>query len=146
MSKCLQCEKEYKAKRPTRKFCSANCRIKYYRAHKKDTPIEKEKTIVGKVELEVLYNKILELVSKAETPSEKNIEFDISTPIGEVHSLFHNLNEPDKQKQKIRRSFGNFFSMKRDCESEDAWNELRIEIEEADYLTEKERNSLLSKN
>lgn len=67
MNKCLQCQKEYKSKRPSSKFCSDNCRVKYHRNTKSEN--KTKKSGVSKIELEVLYNKILDLVDKFENPN-----------------------------------------------------------------------------
>lgn len=56
MNECLNCKKEYEAKRPHSKFCSVKCRVMYNRKNPKEG--------VSKVQMQVLYNSILEVVNR----------------------------------------------------------------------------------
>jgi hypothetical protein len=62
MKTCLNCQKEYQHKREASKFCSDRCRVAYNRKHPKQT--------VSPVQMQVLYNSMLELVGKIGAPSE----------------------------------------------------------------------------
>lgn len=129
MNKCLQCEREYKAKRPTSKFCSDNCRVKYHRDHK-----EEKKDGIGKVELEVLYNKILDLVGKIEkSPSVDSVDKEAG--------FF--MPEP-KTKRVIIRTFEQWVILKRECETEEDWLVLAEEIRNASNLSIKQKQLLLN--
>lgn len=56
MKVCLQCDKDISARRETAKFCSDNCKVKWNRKNGKAN--------VSKVQMQVLYNQILEVVGK----------------------------------------------------------------------------------
>lgn len=55
--KCLNCEKEFTAKRETAKYCSTNCRVKWHKKHG-------SKKGVSEIQVQVLYNSMLEMFSK----------------------------------------------------------------------------------
>lgn len=144
MSKCLQCQKEYKSKRPSSKFCSDNCRVKYHRNHKGESKTQKPE--VGKIELEVLYNKILDLVGKFEKPEmpinyvqerrehiDRNIEFHADNTI-----------ESFPKKRILVRTFEQYRQLKLECENEEDWNILAEEIREAPNLSTKQKQLLLN--
>lgn len=56
MKQCLNCHTEFEYKRESAKFCSDKCRATYNRAHPKQ--------LVTPIQMQVLYNEILELASK----------------------------------------------------------------------------------
>ena len=55
MKECLNCKKQYNAKRASSKFCSVNCRVLYHQKHGK----AKIKT----VDLQVMFNAVLNAVN-----------------------------------------------------------------------------------
>lgn len=57
MKQCLQCEKQFDAKRDAAKFCSVNCRVKWNRKNGKKSEIKP-------LQMQVLYNQILDAVNK----------------------------------------------------------------------------------
>jgi predicted nucleic acid-binding Zn ribbon protein len=64
MKTCLNCQKEYPNKREASKFCSDKCRVAYNRKHPKKAP-------VSELQMQVLYNAVLELVGKSGRIEEK---------------------------------------------------------------------------
>ena len=129
MKKCLQCEKEYEAKRPTSKFCSDNCRVIYHRKHKD----KKETGVIGKVELKVLYDTILDLVSSQLNKKEEPI-----------------MNEPthyfETPKRNLIRTFEQYRQLKLDCENQEDWVALSDEIGNAPNVSSKQKQLLLNYN
>lgn len=73
MKDCLNCEKKFKEKRETAKFCSTNCRVKW---HKKNG--KKKKEAISEVQMQVLYNSILAAVEKIGTQN------GLPSPVGVV--------------------------------------------------------------
>jgi len=57
MKTCLNCKKEYQHKREASKFCSDKCRVAYNRKHPRQA--------VSTVQMQVLYNAVLELLGNA---------------------------------------------------------------------------------
>lgn len=113
---CLKCKKAFEAKRESAKFCSTSCRVMYNR--KNPSP---QKRVI-EVKLEVLYNSLLEMVGK--------INYGVVPTILDaprIADLRHD--EPMfPPKPKIRRSYENYQQLKLDCESVEAWEELKTEI------------------
>lgn len=71
MKECLNCKKEYEAKRPHAKFCSVNCRVQYNRTHPKD--------VITKTQVQVLYNQMLEMMSQLKQEPEIRVIAPIPT-------------------------------------------------------------------
>lgn len=59
MKACLNCQRDYENKRESSKFCSTNCRVKWNQKQ------PKKERAVSQVQLQVLYNSLLDLVSNA---------------------------------------------------------------------------------
>lgn len=135
MNRCLNCENEYEPKRAASKFCSDNCRVKYHRKHGK-------KNSVSKFQLDVLYNSLLGLAERIEKglPSVQQ-EFKERQLSNSLNGLSNLGSVP---KIKIRRTFENFVTLKRECECEEDWLKLRQEIENADNLSQKQIHLLLT--
>lgn len=132
--KCLKCKKEFEAKKPTRKFCSDSCRVMYNFKKRKESGVK----VISSTQAQVLYNAMLDLVSK--------INYKDTTP----DSYDGNRNnkgvfdEPTFTKRtKIKRSYENYQQLKLDCENIEDWNELRTEILNSDLST-KEKALLTS--
>lgn len=64
MRQCLNCKKDFEYKREAAKFCSNKCRAAYNRAHPQEG--------VTKLQMQSLYNAILEAVDKIQYAGSKN--------------------------------------------------------------------------
>ena len=60
--KCLQCDKEYEAKKDTSKYCSTSCRVMFSRKNKGNKKVEAEKSFL--LQANVALNSLLEMVGK----------------------------------------------------------------------------------
>jgi DNA-directed RNA polymerase subunit RPC12/RpoP len=67
--KCLNCEKEFDAKRETAKYCSTNCRVKFFNKNGKNGA-------VTKLDLKVVYNELLDLAQKLSASANQPKVFD----------------------------------------------------------------------
>lgn len=132
MNNCLQCKKEYEAKRGTSKFCSTNCRVKYNRKNG-------NKKSVGKVELEVLYNKILDLVDKFEKPTESSFKGEAIN----IHK-YDEVGQYTEPKRQLIRTFEQYRQLRLDCENEEDWQILADDIRNAPNLSTKQKQLLLN--
>lgn len=59
MKECLHCKKQFQEKKDTAKYCSDSCRVMFNRNKPK---VKKE--VITELKMEVLYNAMLDLVSK----------------------------------------------------------------------------------
>lgn len=127
---CLKCEKPYKAKRANSKYCSDSCRVGFFNKNKKGI---QDQPITG-LQLQVLYNSLLQAISNIPTIENKNQTILIS-----------DKKEPQKKIQ-IKRSPANWVELRKSLIDESEYNEWRKELEAADYLTELERKQILATN
>lgn len=132
MKQCLNCQKEFEYKREAAKFCSDRCRVQYNRKHPKEG--------VTKVQMQVLYNEVLDLIQKAKSEPQQPY-FGVVTK-DEVR-----WGQPADEPVKIRlkRPFRTLQALVNECESQEEYEPLRREIEEADHLTDREKAILLRK-
>lgn len=137
-TKCLQCGRNYEAQRLTSKFCSTNCRVKYNRKNG-----NKEQK-VGKIELDVLYNKILDLVTKMERP----LPDFINKPSYDGSSFnkysFDEQAHYQEPKRDLIRTFEQYRQLKLECENEENWIALSEKIRNAPNLSAKQKQLLLN--
>lgn len=115
---CLKCEKSFEAEKETAKYCSVSCRVMYNR----NNPKPKKEFSDPLVQAQVLYNAVLEMVGKVNygiLPTNLSA-LPVKPFIDELPMFTH--------KPKIKRSFENYQQLKLDCESIEAWEELKIEI------------------
>ena len=70
MKKCVNCNKEYEDKRPSSKFCSDNCRVKYYKKNKGQPKKVKGLSLEDKIDF--IFNKMTELEEKPKLKIEKD--------------------------------------------------------------------------
>jgi hypothetical protein len=132
MKECLNCQTKYPCKRPHSKFCSVNCRVMYNRKHPKQS--------VTPIQMQVLYNSMLEMIESAKFVSIPPL-FGVVTK-DEV-KMGETVNEPVKV--TLRRPFATLQALINECESAEAYEPLRKEIEEATHLSAKEKAILLRK-
>lgn len=129
---CLECKKEYEAERNNSKYCSSNCRVKYNRKH----GIKKS---VGKVELGVLYNSILELVEKLQrTPN--SIDYKSSKMFFENVNEFEEDTAPEIEE---RISLEEYIEMKQECETKEDWFILSNKVKHDKYLGQGQKEFIL---
>jgi hypothetical protein len=84
MKACLNCQKEYENKREASKFCSDKCRVAYNRKHPKNS--------ISKVQMQVLYNQVLELIgSIPSAPFEGITQQQNGTPTATSHTTKQQL-------------------------------------------------------
>jgi hypothetical protein len=131
MKQCLNCKKEFEYKRDSAKFCSDKCRAAYNRTHPQQ--------MVSKVQLQVLYNEMLELIKKAQL-SPQQPYFGVATNDGVKWGQTQ-----DTVKIRLKRPFLTLQALINECQSMEEYEPLRVEIEEADHLTRREKDILLRK-
>ena len=125
------CNNTFENKTGRKKFCSNACKMKWYRKNPK-------KEEVTKFDLKVVYNELLDLAQKL---SAGTVLQNQNAPILS-NSYFKE--EPKQSKFKIRRTFDNYLQLKKDCETEDDWIELKEEIQNADNLSSKQKILLIN--
>lgn len=130
MKECLHCSKGFEPKKPTRKFCSDSCRVMYNRKHGKKGEIKP-------FQMQVMYNQIMEAVAKI------NESKSLPEPIGFIaEQSKHKRTYPSSV--TILRSAEQWQALKRSCESEDEWYEVKEQILEADNLTPKQKQLIIN--
>ncbi len=149
MKECLQCKKQFEAKREdTAKFCSANCRVKW----NKKNGGKKKKQDTANVTSQVLMNKVLDMLDKVRfIPISSPPDYD-----GKKLSLHHTQDEPgqwEKPKQKISvwdepdvslPTFQDLLNGMANKQFSDEKEEYAVKINAATHLSEKQRNLLLT--
>lgn len=131
MKECLNCKKEYEPKRDTSKFCSTSCRVRYHQKHGKSK--------IKPVHMRVLYNEVMDLIQKAKLEPQPSY-FGVAT---KDDVKWGQSSEPVKI--RLRRPFLALQALVDECESQEQYEPLRKEIEEADHLTQREKAILLRK-
>jgi hypothetical protein len=133
MKECLHCKKEFEPKRKNGKYCSANCRVSYFREHGK-------KDVMSPNLLQAVFNQVLETLSEIKKQH---------TPITQPTHIYIPQNEhitvSYKEPQKIRRSYDWYRQARIDCTSNDDWAELRQMIEADEFLTDNQKFNLTKK-
>lgn len=134
MKECLHCKKEFEEKKDTAKYCSTSCRVMFNRNKPKP-----KKMFTSESKLEVLCNTVMDMLSNVKFQPAPQSSFDG----GNTNPLLVDESVMFPIKQKIRRSYENYRQLKLDCESIEAWSELKAEILSSD-LTQKEKGLLTS--
>lgn len=133
MKQCLYCDKEFEAKRDSAKFCSTSCRVMHNRKHGK-------KNTVTPVQMQALFNAMMEKLGEvgkivAVTPKEAY----------DRPPLKITYDEPPKflSPQIALKSFEQWQREKRECETEEQWEEIKAGIKAATNLTQKQKDLLI---
>lgn len=129
MAKCLNCEKEYVAKRETSKFCSDSCRVRHHQKNGKKDKIATQNEM--RLILSKMNNAITELQSKVETAN-----------LGQKTAYEPMFQQPVRVQSK---SFAQYEQEKLACETPEQWAELSKQIQNDTLLPTKHRNYLLNK-
>lgn len=131
MKECVNCKNAFEPKRPHGKFCSDKCRVAYNRSNPSQ--------VVTKMQVQVLYNEMLDLIKKAKSEPQQPY-FSIETKNG---TTWGKAQEPVKI--TLKRPFVTLQALMTECESQEEYEVLRYEIENADHLTRREKDILLRK-
>lgn len=129
MKVCLNCDKEFQNVKDTAKFCSTSCRVIYHRKNK-----GKPKGLTPEQRLNVVYNKILDVLSKTVVSGEiKEVITSVVnyTPIA-ITTPPLTLNKPFKTVQQ-------YISQKREIESEEVYQKFLMELENDQNLSSKQK-------
>jgi len=137
------CDKEIQSKTGRRKFCSDKCKMKHFRKHGK-------KNVATKFDIQGMINEFKAMVQ----------EFAGNTNHGQVPTLMTYADFEKKSdkadfikpttgetftvKVSPEKTFEQFREAKRECESEEDWNKLKFQIENAVNLTAKQKNLLIN--
>ena len=132
MNKCLNCQKEYVPKRSYSKYCSDSCRVAYFRKNGK-------KDAIKPLQLQVLYNAMLEMLQKGGNLPIKNID----TPIAINNS---NTNKVVVSRNEIKRSPANWVELRRECQDADEYNQWLEDLENDIHLTLLEKKQIKATN
>lgn len=129
MRTCLRCQKEYEFKREASKFCSDKCRVAYNRKHPKQGA-------VSQMQLQVLYNAVLDLVGNTGKPQQTVIaapktsyQAPISKPIPQISAqdLMHK-----------------FVEARRECTCEDEYRSWLKQLQEDSRLSNKQKELIIN--
>lgn len=125
------CNNNFENKTGRRKFCSDACKMKWHRMNPK-------KEEVTKFDLKVVYNELLDLAQKLSAGIVPQVQ---NTSIGYFKDEPGEIQQP---KFRIKRTFDNFLQLKKECETEDDWIELKDEISNAENLSSKQKSLLIN--
>ncbi len=126
---CLNCKKEYDAKRPHAKFCSVNCRVAYNRKHPKQS--------VSPFQMQVLYNAFLDAVEKIQYPAPKQVYDALkSAPKGQDEPFKNVKPIPKVGVDAIMRKY---VDDRRDCSCDEEFISWLERLENDERLTSKQR-------
>ncbi len=131
MKECLNCTAKFQERRSTAKFCSNKCRAAYNRGNPTQT--------VSKVQLQVLYNEMLELIKRVKSEPQRPFYSTVTKEDVEWGQV------SDPVTIRLKRPFLTLQTLVNECESQEQYEPLRKEIEEADHLSDKEKVILLRK-
>lgn len=132
MKECLHCKNRYESSKDFSKFCSTKCRVAYNRKNPKQS--------LNKVQVQVLYNAIMERLGQIEYKPTTGASFDGKKNIPNDDPLTF-------QAPKIAlKSFDYYRMAKKELNDEEDWLKMKIEIQKATHLTEKQKNLLLTTN
>ncbi len=94
MKLCLNCQKEFEHKRDSAKYCSDKCRAAYNRAHPEQQ--------VTKLQLQLLYNEMIELARKMQSGP----EIKIMPPQTHQQAIaLHNAEHPEQRTTFVYLSY-----------------------------------------
>ena len=137
MKQCLNCQKEFEYKREAAKFCSNKCRAAYNRAHPEQQ--------VTKLQLQALYNEMIELAKRMQAGP----EMILITPITTQQAVtLHNTEHPEqmttmftKQVPKVAADaiMRKYVADRRDCTCEEEYFSWAERLEADDRLTSKQK-------
>jgi hypothetical protein len=129
MKKCLHCDKDFENKKDTTKFCSTSCRVMYHRKNK-----DKPKGLTPEQRLTVVYNKILDVLSKTVVSGEIKdvVTSTVNYNQNAITTPTLTLNRPFKSVQQ-------YISDKREIESEEIYRKFLIEVENDPNLSSKQK-------
>jgi len=132
--KCLNCQKEFEPKRKdTAKFCSATCRVRYNRVNPKDK--------VTKVQMQVLYNTMMERLGKIEYKAATEASYDVKKLDKITYDEPGQWQEP-KPKTYIKRTPAHWVDLRRDCTDADQYAKWLENLENDPYLTAREKRDI----
>jgi hypothetical protein len=132
MKECLHCKKQFQPKKETAKFCGTSCRVMYNRKHG-------SKKSVSLVQIQVLYNSLLEVAERLSNISNANAGFKTEvngTPIGLSHTTKQNLG--------IEKTFQQHMNDLSELDTEYEYKRKFDEIQAATNLTTKQKDLLIT--
>ena len=132
--KCLNCQKEFEPKRKdTAKFCSATCRVRYNRVNPKDK--------VTKVQMQVLYNTMMERLGQIEYKAATEASYDGKKLDKITYDEPGQWQEPNP-KTYIKRTPAHWVDLRRDCTDADQYAKWLENLENDPYLTAREKRDI----
>lgn len=127
MKECLNCNKEFQAKKETAKYCSTSCRVMWNRKHGK-------KNQVSPIQIQVLYNSMLELVEKIGESTKL-----VQEPKPAVQALSF---ETAPQKVPLKRNPANWVELRRECQNSEDYAKWLEDLENDTFLTSLEKKQI----
>lgn len=130
MKDCLNCKKQYEAKRENSKFCSANCRVMWNRKNVN----KKEKGLTELQQMKVMYNALMEKIERIAMPP-------ISIPNFEQKANFEGVipHLIEKPKMSLKRTPAHWVELRRECENADDYAKWLEDLENDTFLTAREK-------
>jgi hypothetical protein len=136
--KCLQCQKDFDAKRETAKYCSDKCKVKYHRKNG-------GKNTIKPFQMQVLYNSIVELIEKGQQQ-----QFRAANPMPkELHALEQNLKNKDQfttvtevPQRQIKRTPAHWVELRRECVDADDYAQWLLDLENDIFLNSREKSQI----
>jgi len=124
MKECLECRTEFEPKRDFGKFCSDKCRVKWHRKN------PNKGNTLDKVQVQVLYNTMLDLLSSFKYPPSNEKFKESVNPVFKYPITKNYFGQ--ESKITIRRTFENYQQLRKECENEEDWLMLKEEILNSD--------------
>jgi len=131
MKKCLFCDIEFDSIKDSAKFCSDVCRVRYNRISRKaDTTLQDQEKSLLLQTMDVLG----EL---------KQVMSEFKLIVGSLVDSVQQKPQPETFVVGNRQKFEQYAKMKREIESEDAWDKLKLEIKNSTDLNGWQKRQLL---
>lgn len=124
---CLNCKKEITAERESKKYCSDKCRVMWNRKKPKGVSSDK-------ISILALCNQLMGMLATVKFIPLQDSASDLA------ERPFTTLSK----KIKIRRSVQSWLDWKRDIQDEEEYDKFKEEINDADYLTQKEKKYIFN--
>lgn len=129
---CLNCKKEFEAKKDTAKYCSDSCRVMWNRS-----PLnKKEKGLTDLQQMKVMYNSLMEKIDKLSFPT---IQVQPSAKLVSFDGIVHQVEEK-QQNARQSRTPAHWVELRRECESADDYAKWLQDLESDIFLTTREKS------
>lgn len=132
MKECLNCNKNFKEKKDSAKYCSDKCRVQWNRKNPK-----KEKGLSELQQMKVLYNALMLKIDNLALPT-------VSLPINDFKQGFIGVVPQIEVKPKtaIKRTPAHWIELRRECQDADDFAKWLEDLENDQFLTIREKSQI----